>query len=353
MQKLSRYISSLIIASISLVLMVLLGFDAIAAIIDEMDNLQQQYDFTAALWFVFYSIPANIFDLLPFAALVGCLAGLGALANNSELVVMRSAGVSTGRVVWMVMRPAMVVMIVGMLISEYIAPYSESIAQSERAIALRKSENVVSREGLWHREGNQFMHFSVVQPNGVLYGVTIYSFDSERRLLNTLYADRAIYQRDHWLLEDVLESRPRGDRIESEAVSSKEWWTDVSPKLLNLLVLDPVNLSISGLWQYSSYLEGQGLNNGPYRLAFWKKVLQPLSTLTLVLIAISFVFGPLREVTMGYRIFIGVLVGIIFRTAQDMLAPASLVYGFQPIYASLVPIIICLIVGIWLLRKAR
>jgi lipopolysaccharide export system permease protein len=353
MQKLSRYISSIIVASILLVLMVLLGFDAIAAIIDEMSNLQQQYDFVAALWFVVYSIPGNVFDLLPFAALVGCLAGLGALANNSELVVMRSAGVSTGRVVWMVMRPALMIMVVGMLISEYIAPYSESIAQSERAIALRKSENVVSREGLWHREGNQFMHFSVVQPNGVLYGVTIYSFDDERRLLNTLYAERAIYQRDHWLLEDVVESRLQGDRIESGSMSSKEWWTDVSPQLLNLLVLDPVHLSISGLWQYSSYLEGQGLNNGPYRLAFWKKVLQPLSTLTLVLIAISFVFGPLREVTMGFRIFIGVLVGIVFRTAQDMLAPASMVYGFQPIYASLVPILICMMIGFWLLRKAR
>ncbi|ARN75378.1 LPS export ABC transporter permease LptG [Oceanicoccus sagamiensis] len=353
MTKLSRYISSVIAASILLVLMVLLGFYVIAAIIDETGDLQQQYDFAAALWFVIYSVPGFIFELLPFATLVGCLAGLGALANNSELVVMRSAGVSTGRVVWMVMRPALMIMVVGMLISEYVAPYSESIAQSERAIALRKSENVVSRQGLWHREGNQFMHFSVVQPNGILYGVTIYSFDDKRRLLNTLYAERAIYQRDHWLLEDVLESRLQEDRIDSGAIASKEWRTDLSPKLLNLLILDPAHLSISGLWQYSNYLAGQGLNNGPYRLAFWKKVLQPLSAVTLVLIAISFVFGPLREVTMGFRIFIGVLVGIVFKTAQDMLAPASMVYGFQPIYASLVPIMICLVIGFWFLRKAR
>lgn len=353
MQKLSRYISTVIAASILLVLLVLLGFYAIGAMIDEMGNLQQQYDFTAALWFVFYSIPGNVFDLLPFATLVGCLAGLGTLANNSELVVIRSAGVSTSRVVWMVMRPAILIMAAGMMITEYIAPYSESIAQSERAIALRKSENVVSRQGLWHREGNQFMHFSVVQPNGVLYGVTIYSFDKKRRLLNTLYAERAIYQRDHWLLEDVLESRPKDGGIEGEAVLSKVWSTDVSPELLNLLVLDPVHLSIYGLWQYSGYLESQGLNNGPYRLAFWKKVLQPLSTVTLVLIAISFVFGPLREVTMGFRIFVGVLVGIVFKTAQDMLAPASMVYGFQPVYASLVPILICLMIGVWLLHKAR
>ncbi len=118
-------------------------------------------------------------------------------------------------------------------------------------------------------------------------------------------------------------------------------------------MLDPIDLSIAGNDQYANYLQAQGLNSSPYRLAFWKKILQPLSTLALVLLAISFIFGPLREVTMGYRIFIGVLVGIVFRTAQDILAPASLVYGFQPIYASLIPIVICAVLGLWFLRRAR
>jgi lipopolysaccharide export system permease protein len=336
-----------------MVLTLILGFDVIAAIIDETGDLQGSYDFLAALRYVLYSVPGNVFEFLPFAALVGCLAGLGSLANNSELVVLRSAGVSTSRIVWMVMKPTLVIMLAGMLLSEYIAPVTESIAQSDRATALRKIDNVVSKEGLWHREGNQFMHFNVVQPNGVLYGVTIYTFDDQRRLLKTLFAERAIYQSEHWLLEDVRESHFGKDRIQQATALSQVWQTELSPDLLNILVLDPIDLPVVGLWGYSNYLNGQGLNSGPYRLAFWKKVLQPLSTLALVLIAISFVFGPLRDVTMGFRIFVGVLVGIVFRTAQDMLAPASLVYGFQPIYASLVPIIICVMIGFWLLRKAR
>lgn len=353
MHKLSGYLSRTITASILMVLLVLLGIDTIAGIIDETGDLSGNYDFMAALHFVLLSIPGNVFDLLPFAALVGCLAGLGSLATSSELVVMRSAGVSTGRIVWMVMKPALVIMLAGMLVSEYIAPSTESIAQSERAKALRKSEIAVSRHGLWHREGNQFMHFNVVQPNGILYGVTIYRFDEQRQLLSTLSADRAIYQSGYWLLEDVSESLMLGDSIDSQQIASRRWQTTLSPQLLNILVLDPIDLSIEGLWQYSSYLQGQGLNAGPYRLAFWKKILQPLSSVTLVLIAISFIFGPLREVTMGFRIFVGVLVGIVFRTAQDMLAPASLVYGFQPIYASLVPILVCMAAGLWFLRRAK
>lgn len=353
MRKLSRYIATNISASILMVLVVILGLDAIAKIVDQMGDISERYDFAAVLSFVLLSIPGSIFELLPFAALIGCLAGLGMLANNSELVVMRSAGVSTARLVWMVMRPALVVMLLGMLISEFIAPTTQNIAQSERAIALRKSENVVSRQGLWHREGNQFMHFNVVQPNGILYGVTIYEFNQQRQLTRSLFAERAIYQANHWLLEDVAENLMYEGRIDKVVSTSQVWQTELSPKLLNILVLDPIDLSISGLWQYANYLEGQGLNSGPYRLAFWKKTLQPLSTLTLVLVAISFIFGPLREVTMGFRIFVGVLVGVVFRTAQDILSPASLLYGFQPIYAILIPIVICIIAGVWFLHRAK
>ena len=353
MPRLSRYFFKVISASILMVLLVFLGLDTIGSIIDEVGELEGNYTFVVALNYVMLSIPGNVFQLLPFSALVGCLAGLGALAGNSELIVMRSAGISTKRIVWMVMRPAILIMLLGMAVSEYVAPLTESIAQSYRTTALRKTENVVSLSGLWHREGNQFMHFNVVQPNGILYGVTIYNFDNQRHLLSSMYASRAIYQNDHWLLEDVVESQLSPDRVDRVKESSRPWHTALSPALLNILVLDPLDLSIQGLWEYSSYLQGQGLNSGPYRLAFWKKILQPLSTVALVLVAISFVFGPLRQVTMGFRIFVGVLVGIVFRITQDMLAPASLVYGFQPLYASLVPIVICSVAGFWFLHRAR
>jgi len=126
----------------------------------------------------------------------------------------------------------------------------------------------------------------------------------------------------------------------------------LSPQLLSTLVLPPDSLSITGLWSYAHYLAEQGLNNGRYWLAFWTKVLQPLVTVALVLMAISFIFGPLRSVTLGQRVFTGVLVGFTFRIAQDLLGPSSLVFGFSPLFAVLVPSGICAVAGIWLLRRA-
>ena len=125
----------------------------------------------------------------------------------------------------------------------------------------------------------------------------------------------------------------------------------MSPELLNLIVFPPESLAIRSLYNYSEYLEEQGQEASKYQLAFWKKTLQPFTIVSLVLIAVSFVFGPLRQVTMGYRIFAGVVVGLVFRTIQDLLGPASVVFGFSPFLAVTLPALVCVLIGLWLLRR--
>ena len=132
-----------------------------------------------------------------------------------------------------------------------------------------------------------------------------------------------------------------------------EWETSLEPDSLAFLVSDPSDLAPSKLYRYTNYLQSQGLDNAPYRLAFWQKCLQPVAMLSLVLIALSFVFGPLRSVTMGFRIFVGVIIGICFQFAQNLLGPSSIIYGFSPIIAVCLPIAVCFAVGGYLLARAR
>jgi lipopolysaccharide export system permease protein len=118
-------------------------------------------------------------------------------------------------------------------------------------------------------------------------------------------------------------------------------------------VADPEALSLRSLRYYIRYLKGQNLVSSDYSLAFWQKLLQPLATASLVIIAISFIFGPLREVTMGQRIFTGVVFGVAFRLTQDLLGPSSVVFGFPPLIAVLLPISFCFILGVYLLNRTR
>ena len=352
MVKLDSYIGKSVFMAILAVLGIILGLASLFAFIDEMGDISDTYTLLDASAFVLLTAPRRLYDMLPMAGLIGCLIGLGSLASNSELTIMRAAGVSIGRIVWAVMKPMLVLMLAGVLIGEYLAPVTENKAQADRSLAQGGGDAQSSKRGLWHRQGEEFVHINTVQPNGLLLGVTRYHFDNERHLLSSSFSRKAQYQEDHWQLSDVTTTMFRGDHTEVVKSAEERWDVALTPQLLNTVVLAPESLSITGLWDYIHYLSDQGLNNDRYWLAFWTKVLQPLVTAALVLMAISFIFGPLRSVTLGQRVFTGVLVGFVFRIAQDLLGPSSQVFGFPPLLAVLLPAGICALAGLWLLRRA-
>lgn len=352
MGKLDRYIGKSVLFAILGVLGVILGLASLFAFIDEMGEISDTYTLMDATSFVVMTAPRRLYDMLPMAALIGCLIGLGALASSSELTIMRAAGVSIGRIVWAVMRPMLVLMVAGLLIGEYVAPVTEASAQAARSLAQGSGDAQSARHGLWHRQGEEFIHINTVQPNGLLYGVTRYRFDDQRHMISASFAKQANYKTDYWELKDVSTTMFRDGRTEVVTAPDERWDISLSPQLLSTVVLPPESLSMTGLYGYAHYLADQGLANGRYWLAFYTKILQPLVTVALVLMAISFIFGPLRSVTLGQRVFTGVLVGFTFRIAQDLLGPSSLVFGFSPLFAVLVPAGICALAGIWLLRRA-
>ncbi|RYY73396.1 MAG: LPS export ABC transporter permease LptG [Gammaproteobacteria bacterium] len=351
MRKITRYISVTVFNAIALTLLVFLSLFFIFTLIEQLNSLRGNYTAFEAFIYVLLRIPFNLNILIPFSCLIGCLAGLGALATSSELVIIRAAGVSTKRIVWMALRPAILFMVLQFCMGEFVSPYTEQMAVNRKAIAVGHS--VKSQQKLWNHETNEFMHFDAVLPSGVVYGLSRYQLNNDYQLTSASFTRQAVYQGDHWQEEDVAITHIEKDATRVEKMVSRRWDTHLTPDLLNVLVLEPDNLSIRSLYYYTNYLHEQKIENNDYSLAFWKRALEPLATASLVLIAISFVFGPLRSVTMGQRVFTGVMFGIIFFVAQRFFGPSSIVFGFSPLLAVLSPICICIGIGLWLLRKSR
>ena len=352
MSVLSRYVSVMVLLSILGVLFVVVSLDVMAAVIDEVGDLRGDYTFYEALKYVGTSLPGRIYQNIPFSALIGCLIGLGILANNSELIVMRGAGVSLMQILGYVLQPVMLFIVLATLLGEFVVPYTDQLAEGRRAILLGRQERINSVSGVWNREGNEYVHINVVFPNGDLFGLTRYQFDPEGRIQEASFSSVAQYTGESWVEQQGAVTRFRGDRTEADTFSQRVWSSDLSPDLLRLVLMEPNSLPMQDLYSYATYLEQQGQRAGNHWLAFWRKILQPLTTLSLVMIAVSFIFGPLREATTGFRIFAGVVTGIVFSTSQDLLGPASLVYGFSEFWAALTPILVSMVVGLLLLRRA-
>jgi len=355
MRKLKRYISRIVSSAVFVVLLVIVALDTLSAIVDQLDDLSEHYGILDVMFSVLLELPASIYEYIPLSCLVGCLIGLGMLASSSELVVIRAAGVNIRQIVWAVMRPILLFIVGGVLLGEYVSPYSNQLADSYKTLKQEGKASAHARHGHWHREreGNEYMHFNAVLPNGKLYGITRYQFNDSGVLVETSYVESAIHQGDYWFEENGIVTSFNQEKIEQFTFNTREWHTQVSPDLLNVLVLDTQDLPMNRLKRQADYLDKQGLDSSEYRLIFWRKALQPLATASLVIIAISFILGPLRQTTMGFRVFVGIIVGLIFQSSQQILAPTSYLMGFSPMYAVLIPIAISFLLGVALIKKAQ
>lgn len=346
MKVLPAYVSRSVLAAMALVLLLLLGLDVVFSFIAELEELKADYRAPQAFVYVLLTAPRRAYELLPIAALVGGIAGLGMMANHSELTVIRAAGVSILRIVWWVLKPALVLVVAGVLLGQYVVPQTEKLAESRRAQALGKPVAESALRYYWHREGDVVMRIGTVEPGGVLRNLLFFRFDPEGQVRAAAIASEARYDGKSWVMHDLLETRLEasgGAAMVRQA--SEPWSSELTPDYLQLVTMDPEYLSLSDLYAYAGYLKQQGLDAEVYYLEFWKKALSPLATISMVLIACSFVFGSLRSVTMGLRILTGIFVGLLFRYGQDFLGYASLVYDFSPLLAASVPIGLCLVLG--------
>lgn len=335
-------------------LCIIVGLDVAAAIIDETGAIQRDYDFSDVLVYILTKLPSTVYEYIPFSCLIGCLYGIGLLTGSSEVTVMRASGVSLAKIIYFVMKPILVFVIVGIFIGEYLTPYLDQRADGTREYLRKGSTSQDSTVGLWIHEDREFMHFNAVFPGGVLYGVTRYKFDEDRKLREASFASRATFNAtdQFWIEENVSITRFENNQTATEKRITRRWNSKLSPQILSVNVLPAESLPITTLVTHIRFLQQQDIQSGTYELAYWEKVLQPLVIFGLVLVAISFVFGPLRDTTVGFRIFVGVVVGISFKMIQDLLGPFSIVFDFPVLYAVLGPILLCLLTGLFLLKRA-
>ena len=100
----------------------------------ELGSLKDNYNAWQAFLYVLWGAPSYLYEILPVAALIGSVLGLGALASNSELIVMRSIGISLWRIVGWVMRSALLLIVLSFVLSEWVIPYT-----NEKHKALRNN----------------------------------------------------------------------------------------------------------------------------------------------------------------------------------------------------------------------
>ncbi|WP_069384411.1 LPS export ABC transporter permease LptG [Halomonas caseinilytica] len=349
--RLDRYIARNVLGAILVVQVVLLGLDLVITYINDLGDVEGDYGALQVLLYLVMRLPWRFYQYAPVGVLIGALIGLGGMASSNELTVMRAAGRSLGRILWGVMKPVILVIVVVLFIAEFVSPRTEQFASAWRLERLQGEGAVLTERGGWQREGDSFYRFGAIRADNVVLDLTRYRFEG-RELREAMNARRAVWRDGGWVLEDVNTTRFVEGRTEATHRATKPWQTELTPAELDRLLRDVETQAPSELWAHARYLQSQGQEATQPLLYFWQKMMMPLTMASLMLVAASFVFGPLRSVAAGTRVFYGVVTGLVFKYLQDLLGPASTVFGFSPAWAVLAPTLICAALGLYLLRRS-
>ncbi|MGE6391004.1 LPS export ABC transporter permease LptG [Psychrobacter pacificensis] len=377
---LSRYVKLNALLAIIAAVVGLWALQLVFSYLSELDSLDDRYTMGQVLKYIFYRSPYFLEQFIPTGALLGAVIGLGLLANKSELVVMRAAGVSIYRIVGWVLQPAFIFVLLALAINQFVLPHSNQLAKQ-----INDEDNtslVTSVRGYWTvqprfenaqdgsatPDGSDILYIDYADVQGNIGEVKRWHLDNNGNLQTAVHANGGKYTgrepidvtsdkpseqyRYEWQLNDMVELSINQGFESSQAVSPSDTLSlPFAPESVYLLTRKAEDLSLTQLYEHRQFMQEQGKRSLDHEVAFWQKLLSPLSILSLVIVACSFVFGSLRTHSLGLRIVVALLFGLLFSYIQDLVGFISLATGFSPMLMVLLPIIGSALLGGYLIKR--
>lgn len=365
MNLIERYLGRVLVSHVLMVVFVLLIILGFSEFMIQIGRETEQYTLAKGLAYTLLKLPVFGYEIFPIAVLIGALLGLGSLANHAELTVLRVTGWSIKRIFWGVMKSVFLLWIAVAIVGENLAPKAESYANKIRGEALNKNFTIGSQSSLWMKEQERYIFIGKTLSATKLLDLHIYSLNNGE-IIQYQQAKSATFKDDSWQLSTIKTSQLGWQGRQVKAVEKVDWQAltyqsnvqasmpvqlPINPSLLESLNLETRYMGVVDLYQYINFLEKNELDSEAYQLAFWRKIATPFVIFGMIAIVFPLIFGSQRQVSIGQRVFIGIMIGMGFHLLNQIFGNLSVVYNLSPIVGAFLPSIVLISIGMWLMRR--
>ena len=339
MNVLDRYLYRTVLAYTAMAMAVLLTLGGLFLFITQQGDIGVgSYSAGDAFLFTMLNLPQQAFELLPIGALIGALMGLGNLAAGSELVVTRASGVSVWRIAWPVGLAGLTLALIMYGIGEYAAPPLAQFAKREKTTDKLADVSFAGSSSAWVKDGNLILRVQTGEVDRAFGGVSLFQLDGPTKLRSIQRAERiSVADPGRWRLHKVATSRFGNEHITSDVVDETTMQSTVNPEFLGLAATDPQLLTLHGLASYIDHLRRNSLDTASYEIGYWARIARIFAVIIVALLALPFVFGPLRTTGAGTRTVIGVMLGVVFFLINRTIESGGQLFGLNPALVGWLP----------------
>lgn len=355
MRILRGYLFRTILGTTALVLAVLLSLGAFIEFVGQLDDIGVgEYGLLDALGWVLLQMPNLIAQLLPVAALLGALLGLGSLASRSELIVLRAAGVSPRGLARSVLMTGVVLAVAGTALSLYLAPPLERYSRQQRELAKFGQAGISAGESAWIRDRTTIINVTPPSDAHPAGNVFVFRLGTDGSLAAMGRADSVRAEPDRrWFLRNYAESRFAPTAVTTSLEGEALGLEGVNPDLLGLTVIRPETMTGAALWRYVQYLKRSGLDARRYEVAFWSRIASVFAVPLMCVLAVPFVLGPLRSGGAGSRMLAGLAIGLAWFLVSRALSDGGEVWNLNAIATAWLPTVLLAVATTVVLGRTR
>lgn len=352
MKLLTRYLIRQLTVMTVYALLALLALYSFFDIISEIGDVGEgSYTGAKMMQYVAMQMPAHAYELMPLAVLIGGLIALSQLASGSELTVMKTSGVSTKKLIVTLLQFGFIFAVATALLGEWLAPTLSQRAENLKATALSGRISAGS-QGLWLKEQDSIINVREMLPDHTLLGVKVWQHNNQFRLAEAIAAESAKLNADNsWQLQNVRRSIFENDAVRVENQATQTWPIDLPRNLLDVLLVQPEQMSVSSLTTYIRHLQDNQQQTRQYEIAWWRKLMYPVAAMIMALVALAFTPQSTRHGNMGLKLFFGICLGLVFHFASRLFGFTSQLYGVPPFVAAMLPTILFGLLGVYLIRR--
>ena len=349
-----RYIAKTLLSSTMVVLVVWLSIYGFFNFLSELNSVGKEgYTIFLAFKYVLFQLPEVAYNQASPVILMGCILGMGHLATTSQLLVFRVSGASILKITSLTLKNALVFVILLIAMGEYIAPISSNFAKNIRSNALGKNLISINEAGFWIRDGDNFINIQKNIDGKLFTGITVIEVNSSNKIERVIKSDSALFDFNSLDMKNVdifsIDDSSLFNNISLKERKSFNKIVSFDQDLINSFEKNPKDLKIWTLVKQIQFLSDNKLRSGIFEVELYKRLIRPITLIAMILLAMLFIFGSARDVTIGRKIFFGVALGLSFEMLSRVTSAMALSFDINPLISSLLPSSLLLIISLTLL----